>query len=99
MRIALGIVVTLVALWAVFLVALLAVRPRGMDLREARRTVPDTVRLLRDLRNDRTLPRGVRRWLTALLVYVALPFDLVPDFIPVLATPTTSSSSPSCCGG
>lgn len=84
MRIALGVVVTLLALWATFLLTLLAVRPRGMNLREAQRTVPDTVRLLRDLRNDRTLARGVRRWLTALLIYVALPFDLVPDFIPLL---------------
>jgi uncharacterized membrane protein YkvA (DUF1232 family) len=84
MRFALGVVITLLALWATFMLALVVLRPRGMNLREARRTVPDTVRLLRNLRNDRTLPRGVRRWLTALLVYVALPFDLVPDFVPVL---------------
>jgi uncharacterized membrane protein YkvA (DUF1232 family) len=83
-RIALGAALTLLALWAGLLLALVVARPRGMDLREARRTVPDTVRLLRDLRSDRTLPRGVRRGLAALLVHLALPFDLVPDVIPVL---------------
>ena len=55
-----------------------------MNLREARQAVPDTVRLLRALHGDRELPTGVRRWLSALLVYLAVPVDLVPDFVPVL---------------
>ncbi len=33
---------------------------------------------------DRDLPRGVRLRLALLLGYLALPIDLVPDFIPVL---------------
>jgi uncharacterized membrane protein YkvA (DUF1232 family) len=33
---------------------------------------------------DPTLPRGVRWRLSALLVYLLLPIDLVPDFIPVV---------------
>lgn len=84
LRIAVGVAVTVVALWLVLLVVLVAVRPRGLNLREMTQIVPDTVRLLRSLRADPQLPAGVRRWLTALVVYVALPFDLVPDFIPVL---------------
>ena len=83
MRIAVVFAVTAVALWAMFLVALVLVRPQGVDLRDVRQAVPDTVRLLRSLHGDRSLPPGVRRWLRALLVYLAVPFDLVPDFIPV----------------
>lgn len=74
----------LVGLWAVFLLGLLLVRPRGVSLREAKRVVPDLGRLLRDLARDPMVPRSVRRRLVGLLVYLALPFDAVPDFIPVL---------------
>ena len=44
----------------------------------------DVLRLLRRLAGDKTLPRGVRVRLALLLVYLASPIDLVPDFIPVL---------------
>jgi uncharacterized membrane protein YkvA (DUF1232 family) len=84
MRVLLGIAVTLGLLWVSFVVTLVVVRPKGMNLREARRTVPDAIRLLRDLRANPDLPPGVRRWLTALVVYLAVPFDLVPDFVPLL---------------
>jgi uncharacterized membrane protein YkvA (DUF1232 family) len=65
-------------------VALAVWRPKGIDLGEARRFVPDLVRLLKALAADQSLPRGVRRRLALLLVYLALPIDLIPDFIPVL---------------
>jgi uncharacterized membrane protein YkvA (DUF1232 family) len=42
------------------------------------------VRLTRRLVADRTVSRGVRIWLGVLLVYLLLPIDLVPDFIPVI---------------
>ena len=42
------------------------------------------IRLLRRLVADPTVPRGVRIWLGALLVYLLIPIDLIPDFIPVL---------------
>jgi uncharacterized membrane protein YkvA (DUF1232 family) len=58
--------------------------PEESGLREALRLLPDIVRLLRRLAADRTLPRGVRIRLALLLGYLALPVDLVPDFIPVL---------------
>ena len=83
-RFGLGVLLTLAVVWCALVVALLIVRPRGMNLREARQVVPDTVRLLRALHADRELPPGVRRWLKALLVYLAVPIDLVPDFVPVL---------------
>lgn len=58
--------------------------PANVGVREALRLLPDLVRLLRRLAADATLPRGVRVRLVLLLVYLASPIDLVPDFIPVL---------------
>lgn len=74
----------LVITWALFLATLAILRPRGIDLAEAKRLVPDLVRLLRALMGDPAVPKGVRRRLGLLLAYLALPFDLIPDFIPVL---------------
>jgi uncharacterized membrane protein YkvA (DUF1232 family) len=79
-----GIAAALLLAWLVLIVALLLVRPRGGLLREALRLLPDVLRLLRRLAADKTLPRGVRVRLGLLLAYLALPIDLVPDFIPVL---------------
>jgi uncharacterized membrane protein YkvA (DUF1232 family) len=47
------------------------------------RFVPDCVVLVRRLLGDERLPRRQRALLAGLLAYLALPFDLVPDFIPV----------------
>ena len=58
--------------------------PESVTTREALRLLPDVLRLVKRLAADRTLPRGIRFRLLALLAYLALPFDLVPDFIPVL---------------
>ena len=46
--------------------------------------LPDVLRLIRRLAADKTLPRGVRIRLALLLVYLAIPIDLIPDFVPVL---------------
>ncbi len=77
----------LVLLWVV-LVAVLYVVARCEDdpvtLRDVVRLVPDVVRLLRRLTADPELPRGVRWRLGALLAYLLLPIDLVPDFVPVV---------------
>ncbi len=53
-------------------------------LREALRLLPDLLRLLKNLAADPALPRGVRIRLGLLLLYLANPIDLIPDFIPVL---------------
>ncbi|HEX7301496.1 YkvA family protein [Lentzea sp.] len=79
-----GVVAAVLVTWLVLVVALVVVRPRGGLLREAMRLLPDVLRLVRRLAADRDLPRGVRVRLGLLLAYLAFPFDLVPDFIPVL---------------
>jgi uncharacterized membrane protein YkvA (DUF1232 family) len=66
------------------IVALLLVRPKGALLTEAIRILPDLLRLLKRLATDPTLPRGVRVRLGLLMAYLAIPIDLIPDFIPVL---------------
>jgi len=61
-----------------------ATRPDEMRLRELLWLLPGVLRLLRRLAADGTLPRGVRVRLWLLLAYLALPIDLIADFIPVL---------------
>ncbi|MEO3873387.1 YkvA family protein [Nonomuraea sp. B12E4] len=74
----------LLVAWLALIAALAIVRPRGNLLREALRLLPDVLRLVRRLAADADLPRGVRVRLALLLAYLALPLDLVPDFIPIL---------------
>jgi uncharacterized membrane protein YkvA (DUF1232 family) len=71
-------------LWGALVTALWLARPDDLRIRDAMRLLPDLVRLLRRLAGDGGLPRGVRVRLWLLLGYLALPIDLVPDFIPVI---------------
>jgi len=66
------------------LAALFVGRPGGSYVTEAVRVLPDLLRLLRRLAADSSSPRKVRIALWLVLAYLALPVDLVPDFIPVL---------------
>lgn len=70
--------------WLALILVLLVARPRGSLLREALRVLPDVLRLVRRLAADRNLPPGVRVRLGLLMAYLALPIDIIPDFIPVL---------------
>ena len=79
-----GVAAALLLAWLALVAALVLIRPRGGLLREALRLLPDVLRLVRRLAADKTLPRGVRIRLGLLLAYLALPIDLIPDFIPVL---------------
>ncbi|WP_436534287.1 YkvA family protein [Actinoplanes sp. HUAS TT8] len=79
-----GVGVAFAGVWLALVLALLLVTPGRPQLTEALRLLPDLLRLLRRLAADRDLPRGVRVRLGFLLAYLALPFDLIPDFIPVL---------------
>jgi uncharacterized membrane protein YkvA (DUF1232 family) len=82
--IAIGLAAALVFAWVALLVALAIMRPPGGLLRDAVRILPDVLRLIRRLAADKSLPSGVRIRLWGVLAYLALPFDLIPDFIPVL---------------
>jgi uncharacterized membrane protein YkvA (DUF1232 family) len=79
-----GIGAALIVAWAALVIALLVAKPKGALLSEALRLLPDLLRLLRRLATDRAMPRGVRIRLTLLMVYLAIPIDIIPDFIPVL---------------
>jgi uncharacterized membrane protein YkvA (DUF1232 family) len=81
---AIGIGSALVLAWIALVVGLAIARPRGGLLAEAVRILPDTLRLIHRLAVDKNLPRGVRIRVALLLLYLAIPIDLIPDFIPVL---------------
>lgn len=83
-RVLIGVVCALAIAWIGLAVFLILARPRGSLLAEVLRLLPDTLRLLLRLAADRSLPRGVRVRLWLLFVYLAIPIDIVPDFIPVL---------------
>ena len=70
--------------WLVLMAMLWLTRPDELGARELLRLLPDVLRLVRRLAGDRTLPRGVRVRLWLLMAYLAMPIDLVPDFLPVL---------------
>jgi uncharacterized membrane protein YkvA (DUF1232 family) len=80
----LGILAGLVLLWLVFAVVLWFAKPDEYAVRDAVRLLPDLLRLLKRLAADPETPRGVRVRLVLLLGYLAMPIDLIPDFIPVL---------------
>ncbi len=84
MRILVAVLAALALTWVALVVVLLVTRPRGALLKEAVRLVPDVLRLLRRVASDPASPRGVRVRLWLLFVYLAIPFDLIPDFVPVL---------------
>lgn len=74
----------IVAVWLLLIVLMLRAGATRPAISEMLRLLPDLVRLLHRLARDRSLPRGVRLRLWLLLGYLALPIDIVPDFIPVV---------------
>ena len=79
-----GLVVALVAVWALFIAVLWVCRPRDVALGELLRIVPDVLRLVRRLIGDASVPLGARAALVGLLAWFLNPIDLIPEFIPVL---------------
>jgi uncharacterized membrane protein YkvA (DUF1232 family) len=65
------------------LVGGLVLAGRHRDARALAGFIPDCIVLVRRLLGDPRLPRRYRAILVALLGYLALPFDVIPDFIPV----------------
>ena len=75
-------VAVLLVLWGLAVCALM-LAGRGSDARALARFIPDCLVMFRRLLADERVPRRRKFALLALLGYLALPFDLVPDFIPV----------------
>jgi uncharacterized membrane protein YkvA (DUF1232 family) len=71
-----------VVVWAVFVVWLMAMGRRS-DARAFATFIPDCIVLGTRLVRDPRVPRRRKLLLLGLVGYLALPFDLVPDFIPV----------------
>ena len=71
-----------VALWLLLVGALFAFG-RKDDARELVAFIPDCVILVKRLLGDPRVPRRAKLVLISLFVYLVLPCDLVPDFIPV----------------
>lgn len=85
--VAIAIVGGIVLIYAVLLVLLALYarqHPETVGMKDALRLLPDLLVLLRRLTADRALPRGIRIRLVLLLLYLASPIDLVPDFLPVI---------------
>ena len=70
------------AAYLLFILALV-VTGRRSDARAVGGFVPDCLLLVRRLLSDPRVPRRRKLLLWGLLLYLASPVDLVPDFIPV----------------
>lgn len=68
--------------YAVLVVALI-LAGRRQDARAIAGFIPDCIVLFRRLLGDPRVPRRSKVLLAALIGYLAMPFDLIPDFIPV----------------
>jgi uncharacterized membrane protein YkvA (DUF1232 family) len=79
-----GFAVALLLSWLALVIALAIRRPKGDLLKESLRLLPDLLRLLRRLTTNRDLPTRVRVRVALLFVYLAIPIDAIPDFIPIL---------------
>jgi uncharacterized membrane protein YkvA (DUF1232 family) len=68
----------------VALIAALLLAGRRTDARALAGFVPDCVILFRRLSEDPCVSRGQWVVIAALIGYLAMPLDLIPDFIPVV---------------
>ncbi|WP_194163624.1 YkvA family protein [Mycolicibacterium sp. P1-5] len=74
----------LILLWLALAVTLWLLKPDDVGIADLLRLLPDTLRLLKRLAADPQMPRRIRVVLAGLLIFLASPIDLIPDFIPVL---------------
>src|ERR671922_2195739 len=74
---------SVVLLLYVAFVAFLVVAGRREDARALAGFIPDCAVLMARLLRDDRVPRRYKLLFVGLLAYLSVPFDLVPDFIPV----------------
>lgn len=84
LRLVVGVLVALVAVWGVLLALFWVLRPKDVSVRELLGVIPDVLRLIRSLIADRSAPLDVRLVLVGLLAWLVSPIDLIPEFIPGL---------------
>jgi uncharacterized membrane protein YkvA (DUF1232 family) len=77
-------VLAVLALLYVGLLVILWTTGRRATLVALARLIPDCAGLVRGLWRDPRVPRRWRWALAGLLAYLVMPFDLVPDFLPVV---------------
>jgi uncharacterized membrane protein YkvA (DUF1232 family) len=78
----LGSLATLFVVYAIIVLVLVAIGRRS-EARALVRFIPDCLVLFRRLLADDRVPRSRKLALVFMLGYLALPIDLIPDFIPV----------------
>jgi len=78
-----AVLISLVILWIAFIGALAIWRPK-VGLSDAARILPDLLFMLGGIAQDGSMPFLVRVRLWLLLFYLAVPFDIVPDVIPIV---------------
>lgn len=83
-KVLIGLTVGLAVTWVVALIAILVVNRRSPDKPGLPRLLTQTIQLLGSLARDRTLPRGLRLRIAAAILYAGQPFNLIPDWIPVI---------------
>jgi uncharacterized membrane protein YkvA (DUF1232 family) len=74
----------LAAAWLVLTVVLILARPRGLSARALTVFIPNVLRLLRGLYRDAQVPRAVRVRVWIAIAYNIQPFNIIPDFVPVI---------------
>lgn len=79
-----GLLVIVGMLAVLLLILAIYLRRSGADLAAIRRFLPNLGGLVTALYRDPRVPTQAKVVLSALLAYLASPFDIIPDFIPLL---------------
>jgi uncharacterized membrane protein YkvA (DUF1232 family) len=84
LSILIGLVSALAAAWVGLTAVLILARPKGLEWRGLTAFIPNVLRLLRRLYQDSRVPRTVRVRVWIAIAYNIQPFNLIPDFVPVI---------------
>ena len=77
-----AIIAVLLIVWTVLVLALVLLGRRALA-RELAGLVPNLTRLFAGLMRDSRVPLRAKLVLGATVLYLAMPIDLVPDFVPI----------------